>query len=82
MHSKRSPAYYLERGDIIRIEGNGIEVTRTRQLKRNVVMDGVWVVTLLPIWNVTFSETVENVNKLQGLMGILNLIIKIHDPCY
>ena len=57
----------------------GVEVSYARQLKRNVTIDGVRTVTLLPMWVITVTKNPENIAKLTGLTGILNFVIRIRD---
>ena len=57
----------------------GVEVSYARQLKINLTLDGVRSVTLLQMWVITIIKEPENVARLMGLTGILNLVIRIRD---
>ena len=57
----------------------GVEVSHARQIKRNILEDGVRVVTLLPMWVITIPKKPENINNLKHLTGILNFVIRIQD---
>jgi len=57
----------------------GVEVSHARQIKRNIVEDGVRVVTLLPMWVITIPKRPDNINTLKHITGILNFVIRIQD---
>ena len=61
---------------------NGVEVSHARQIKRNIVEDGVRVVTLLPMWVITVPKRPESINNLKQRTGILNFVIRIQDYKY
>ena len=50
-----------------------------RQIKVNVMIDGVRSVTVLPMWVLTGTKNSENVKCLLGLTEILNFVIRIRD---
>ena len=56
-----------------------VEVSHARQIKRNILEDGVRVVTLLPMWVITIPKKPDNINTLKQLTGILNFVIRIQD---
>ena len=56
-----------------------VETSYAQQLKRNVMIDGVRSVKLLPLWVITVARNEENINLLKSTTGILNFLIKIQD---
>ena len=50
-----------------RLREKGVVVSHARQIKRNVIVDGVRIATLLPLWDITILKTEENISALKQL---------------
>ena len=62
---------------VVELRENGVETSYARQLKINILIDGVRTVKLLPLWVITVAKIEDNVNLLRSTTGILNFLIKI-----
>ena len=62
-----------------RFAGEGCGGRQPRQIKRNIVGDGMRVVTLLPMWVITVPKRTENIENLNNVTGILKFVIRIKD---
>ena len=56
-----------------------MEAGHARQIKRNIIEDGMRVVTLLPMWVITVPKNPDNIGKLKNLTDILNFVVRIQD---
>ena len=52
---------------IARMREKGVEVSHARQIKRNIIEDGMRVVTLLPMWVTTVPQNSDNIAKIKNL---------------
>ena len=64
---------------LARLREKGMEVIHAPQMKRNIVEDGMEVVTLLPMWVITVPKRPKNINNLKQQTRILNFVIRIQD---
>ena len=70
----------MESNEIVEgLREKGVETSYARQIKRNITIEGVKTVTLLPLRVITVARNEENIKLLKNTTGILKFLIKVQD---